>query len=207
MASKKYVVIPEETLIQLQKLASFEKPSNVYDSLLYDHDLGSYKKWRLYEQNMRRLADKPEPMKILIQNENEINDIKKDSFQESDNDYDEMVKALPINLQNTGKVLFEKLKECPDIYWDGNKTVVIDNKPIIGSNILDLVNYTMKQSTFKPRGLDEYLQVLEKCNVPISLINSPRPRKIIKNLKQREERTLRRSKRTKQVWKTFEEED
>ena len=81
--------------------------------------------------------------------------------------------TLPPTLRSKGLNLLEHLSDLPGVSWDSKQQLVVDDKTITQSNIVDLVNDLVRdRKTKPPKGWDELSNVLTKSNVPKALITN-----------------------------------
>ena len=190
MATRKYILVPEETFRQLQQMAAAgavkpkqNKPENMDD--LLNGEGSSYQKWVLSQQLKHRFANlKTDPLKILLKkDESAIPTVKtepEDSIQKLDHD---VIKVLPSHLHEAGTIILAKLRESPKISWDEIGTVSIEGSEIKGSNIADLLFGMLKQASFKPTGMLEFLKIVSELNIPLSMIGNPKQLGIVEKLR------------------------
>ena len=83
--------------------------------------------------------------------------------------------TLPPTLRSKGLSLLDHLTTLPGVSWDSKQQLVVDDKTITQSNIVDIVNDLVrdrKTYTSPPKGWNELADVLTKTNVPKALINN-----------------------------------
>lgn len=69
------------------------------------------------------------------------------------------------------------------IYWDDEGTVIIDKEKIPGSNILDLVNDSLRPlKRSEPIGWEKFMNALKEINIPLTYIGNPTRSDYIKQL-------------------------
>lgn len=77
--------------------------------------------------------------------------------------------SLPVSVKNRGIALFNTLKN--QIVWDKTGQIIIDDKPIPGSNIIDLISDLVRNWRRSPvTGWPIIKQKLRNINLPRSLI-------------------------------------
>lgn len=89
---------------------------------------------------------------------------------------DEIIESLPKNYKNKGRLLLSHIKRTNDIGVDDLNQVVIDGKPLEGSNITDLVfDYVKPGKQWGPTGWKEFGKALKRTNVPRqAIVNTTR---------------------------------
>lgn len=77
------------------------------------------------------------------------------------------IELVPLTFKRQAKYIIQQLQKVID--WDSNTgTVQVDNKPLHGSNIVDILNYIVRQrKTVKPpEGWSQLLPIIESLNLP-----------------------------------------
>ena len=69
--------------------------------------------------------------------------------------------------------LLRTLKRGNRVTWDDKNKVLIDGKPIHGSNIVDLIKYSVGKSKIPPAGLQQFTKLVLEENYPKSLLSNP----------------------------------
>ena len=87
----------------------------------------------------------------------------------------EIYDSVPKSMQRKAKLLIDKIKSRSDIRWNDKGELVYKRKVVPGSNIVDLVNDTMrKRKRFQPTGWEVFATGLKEANVPQELVGNPR---------------------------------
>lgn len=69
------------------------------------------------------------------------------------------------------------------IHWDNEGIVIIDNEKIPGSNIVDLINDSLRPlKRSDPIGLDRFAKALKDIKVPVTYIGNTKRREFINEL-------------------------
>ena len=93
----------------------------------------------------------------------------------SDDTEREIYDSVPKSMQRKAKLLIDKIKSRSDIRWNDKGELVYKRKVVPGSNIVDLVNDTMrKRKRFQPTGWEVFATGLKEANVPQELVGNPR---------------------------------
>lgn len=104
--------------------------------------------------------------------------------------------TLPPTLRGKGEALLEHLANLPGVSWDSKQQLILDDKTIDKSNVVDLVDDLVRdRKTIKPppKGWDELADVLTKTNIPKALIgNSTRRHSLMQDRLSRADRPLKR---------------
>ena len=78
-------------------------------------------------------------------------------------------------MQRKAKVLIDKIKSRSDMRWNDKGELVYKRKVVPGSNIVDLVNDTMrKRKHFEATGWEVFATGLKEANVPQELVGNSR---------------------------------
>ncbi|CAH0393903.1 unnamed protein product [Bemisia tabaci] len=87
---------------------------------------------------------------------------------------DEILLTLPKTLRSKASVLLNKLGKSEMVKWSDDGRVSIENKPIAGAHITDLINDALRQrkTARDPVGYREFYAALAKLNVPQELIGN-----------------------------------
>lgn len=88
--------------------------------------------------------------------------------------FGDILKTVPKTFQNKASILLERLNKSDLIKWDDKGMVNIENQPISGSNIADLVNDVLrKRKTLEaPVGYEPFSKILATLNVPQELVGN-----------------------------------
>lgn len=89
-----------------------------------------------------------------------------------------LYQTLPPTLRSKGEALLNHLESIPGIKWDNKQQLVVDDKPVPKSNVIDLIDDLVRdRKTAKPPpGWSELATVLKQVNTPRALIPNSRRR-------------------------------
>ena len=89
-----------------------------------------------------------------------------------------LYQTLPPTLRSKGAALLNHLESIPEIKWDNKQQLVVDDKPIPKSNVVDLIDDLVRdrKTTKPPPGWSELATVLKQVNTPRALIGNSRRR-------------------------------
>ena len=89
-----------------------------------------------------------------------------------------LYQTLPPTLRSKGAALLNHLESIPGIKWDNKQQLVVDDKPIPKSNVVDLIDDLVRdrKTTKPPPGWSELATVLKQVNTPRALIGNSRRR-------------------------------
>lgn len=85
----------------------------------------------------------------------------------------DIAKTVPKNLRSKAERLAELLKATGKVRWDESNRLIIDGKPVEGTNIIDLINDALRRrKTFMPHGRAEFADHLRAINAPKELVGN-----------------------------------
>lgn len=92
--------------------------------------------------------------------------------------------SIPKTYRKKGEILLDALLKNKDkINWKNDGLILIDNEAIVDSNIVDLVNYTLRPlKRPKPNGWEKFIEILKNIGVPSNCIGNPEAFENISNI-------------------------
>ncbi|XP_038076220.1 uncharacterized protein LOC119744384 [Patiria miniata] len=97
----------------------------------------------------------------------------------------QILESVPKTLQRKAKLLMNQLKHNDVMTWNKNGELVYEGDVVKGSNIIDLVNDTLRSKKgFVPRGFQYFMRGLAKSNAPESIIGNEARRSIVRKYKE-----------------------
>lgn len=122
------------------------------------HDFLTYK--NQYIQGFsRKVADEPQPSTVWPHGK---------GISTSD-----IAKSVPKHLRSKAERLAELLKAKGTVTWDERNRLIVDGKPVEGTNIIDLINDALRRrKTFKPPGRSDFADQLRRLNAPRELVGN-----------------------------------
>ena len=147
-------------------------------TILDRKDLDDGTKVTLYNQVLQRynvLTDKriKEPLRVVTVNESEV---------ESGSGSEGAVRApisgleatvlatVPRTMQAKASRLMEHLKR--DIAWTARGELIHEGVPVVGSNVVDLVNDLLRKRKTDPTGWQPFARQLRAINLPMALVGN-----------------------------------
>ena len=117
----------------------------------------------------RQFQNRPPPV-VTVQEPGEPEEPEEDLGQ--DQWYTKIVDSVPPTLKQKAKNLLDHMKGSEHVRWDADGRVVVDDAPLLNTNVLDLVHsVTRKRSAASvPRGVENFLEALERINTPTELL-------------------------------------
>lgn len=173
--AKKMMIVPPELLQRLTvsentqpKILSQldEDMQKVLGSKLSDHD-----KWAQYNQVLQRYLhftdQSRQPVNVPVE-------VKQESLQHSD-----ILATLPDTYKRKAKNLINILSSTGSIDWDDKGTVSIKGEILPSSNIIDLINDTLRpRKSSNPAGWEQFASFMNEKNIPHELIGNPKRRNV-----------------------------
>ncbi len=162
--ARKMVLVPEQTMERLQQrqkintapLTSRLNSLNGYmQHVLENEDMTNEEKVRNYVNefqnyltyyNKRKDGAVPVTMKTKpVLPKETVKEAIENPEVEEDKIEQEILRSLPKNLKNRGKLLIDKIKENPEIMkWDDQGRLTVANQPVAGTHVVDLVSDFLK---------------------------------------------------------------
>ena len=85
----------------------------------------------------------------------------------------EVMKTVPTRMKKKAEVLLERIKDNPNTSWNSRGEFVYKGRVSPGSNIVDLINDTLRQrKIFKPQGRFDFARALRHENVPLEMVGN-----------------------------------
>lgn len=96
----------------------------------------------------------------------------------------EILNSIPKTYSKKGEILLNLISFSSNkINWNDNGTVIIDNKQIPGSNIVDLINDSLRPlKRSDPIGWEEFAKALKDIRIPLFYLGNPKRIDYIKTL-------------------------
>ena len=97
----------------------------------------------------------------------------------------DIMESVPPTMKSRAQQLVKKLKENKDlITWDDKGQMIYEGKPVVGSNVIDLVNDALRhRKNFNPHGWRLFAKVLSDVNVPEGIVRNENRLKTIRDFK------------------------
>ena len=143
-------------------------------------DLDDGTKVTLYNQVLQRynvLADKyvNEPIRVVTVNESEVapgsGSGSEGAVRAPSSGLEATVLAtVPKTMQAKARRLMEHLKR--DIAWTARGELIHEGVPVVGSNVVDLVNDLLRKRKTDPTGWQPFARQLRAINIPMALVGN-----------------------------------
>ena len=145
-------------------------------TILDRKDLDDGTKVTLYNQVLQRynvLTDKriKEPLRVVTVNESEVEPGSEGAVRAPISGLEATVLAtVPRTMQAKASRLMEHLKR--DIAWTARGELIHEGMPVVGSNVVDLVNDLLLKRKTAPTGWQPFAQQLRAINLPMTLVGN-----------------------------------
>ena len=88
--------------------------------------------------------------------------------------HDQILQSVPKTMQRKAELLLGMIKNNNNLTWDEQGVVSYKGKRIHGSNIIDLINDTIRQRKgVEPKGWKTFSKALHESNIPQEVIGNP----------------------------------
>ena len=145
-------------------------------TILDRKDLDDGTKVTLYNQVLQRynvLTDKriKEPLRVVTVNESEVEPGLEGAVRAPISGLEATVLAtVPKTMQAKASRLMEHLKR--DIAWTARGELIHEGVPVVGSNVVDLVNDLLRKRKTDPTGWQPFARQLRAINLPMALVGN-----------------------------------
>ena len=86
----------------------------------------------------------------------------------------QILTVIPRNMQKFAKLLVDRIKSDPSMDWNERGELVLEGRPLLNTNIVDLVKDLLyRRRTFNPLGWEEFATHLARGNIPHDLVRNP----------------------------------
>ena len=183
---KKFLLVPPSTQSSplMQKLSKLDEEMK---GVLDRRDLDDFSKATAYSQVLGRYLgvkeqlDMPTPIPLVEETSMKTQHRVSPSIPSSPIINSDRIKSddihvtlFPKSLRNRALHLLNHIRKQQDMSWNERGDLVIDDKPIFGTHIVDLVDNVIRGNHKRPDppGVDTFVQALQKSNVPQSLMGN-----------------------------------
>lgn len=199
--AKKMVLIPRESIERLQQLQNIAEPlhsvqtpgdelsrlDNEMSKQLNAETLHDNEKWKHYQQTLLRFLRLTEnarssQMNIPTTSTPMVNE-SEDSKHANHLPLDSIVDSVPGKFRTKALLLLSALKNIPNdkLSWNEQGIVKINGEVLQGSNIIDLVNDSMRyRKNFASVGREQFATFLQESNIPKEYIGNKDFQSVIK---------------------------
>lgn len=174
--ARKMVIVPQELIEKIEERPA--QKTNTLDTemhrILMDKKLDDSTKWKLYNQVLQKFLHYAEntrkPIKLPILD----TEMSTDEQRSSNALLDELVETFPKFYKPDARSLLKTMIRSNIIAWDSDGTIYVHNKPINGSNIVDVMHsiIRVRKTSTRPTGWQEVMTALKELNVPSKFIGS-----------------------------------
>ena len=154
------------------------------NSLLKRQDMTQDEKVKLYDQTLQRYLtyydkrmQKPVRVSMVHPEPVETEEIEEELPEESEPPGEienDILESVPATMKSRALQLVKKLKANKDVVgWNDHGQMVFEGRTIPGTNVIDLVNDTLRQrKNFNPAGWQLFAKALGRLNVPEGIIRN-----------------------------------
>lgn len=196
---KKLVLMPHDSVTRLQEKTTDRTAKDVMTELdsamnnIMKQRADDSEKWAQYQQTLQRYlhfaGEQRRPLELLAPLAAAADDDSTSRKQPSAVNRNEELRGQTINLvplksKQSAAQLFDLLvsdRSSPFISWDATGVVSINNAPVPGSNIVDLISDACRSKTkAEAPFVEKFVGVLKKINAPISLIGNAEYKRLMR---------------------------
>jgi len=183
------------------------------EDILHDTKKPADDKVAQYNQNLQRFLEVQEQKRQFIptvkihqenastssqenKEEGERRDIKPQTEQTEQSDQhpltdNEILESIPKSSRTLAQSMINRLKANSDhVSWNDKGEVTINERPIPGSNIIDLINDQLRsRKKFDPKGWEQFTESLDKINMPKYILQNEKRRSHIVQMHKKESRS------------------
>ncbi|KAK3740432.1 hypothetical protein QZH41_004600 [Actinostola sp. cb2023] len=212
------VLVPEEFMDMLERKENMQTvPTTKYlirldkkmEDNLHDTKKPADDKIAQYNQNLQRFLEVQEQKRQFIptvkihqenastssqenKEEGERRDIKPQTEQSDQHPLtgNEILESIPKSSRTLAQSMINRLKANSDhVSWNDKGEVTINENPIPGSNIIDLINDQLRsRKNVDPKGWERFTESLDKINMPKYLLRNEKHRSHIVQMHKKESR-------------------
>ena len=187
---KRLVLVPEHMVDTPKKAlvppltAQVNQLDSEMNSLLKRQDMTQDEKVKLYDQTLQRYLtyydkrmQKPVRVSMVHPEPVETEEIEDKLPEESEPPGEienDILESVPATMKSRALQLVKKLKANKDVVgWNDHGQMVFEGRTIPGTNVIDLVNDTLRQrKNFNPAGWQLFAKALGRLNVPEGIIRN-----------------------------------
>lgn len=182
--------MPHDSVVRLQERTTDRTAKDVMTELDSDmhkimrQQADDSEKWKQYQQTLQRYlhfaGEQRRPLELLAPlgaaAADDTSAPPKPSVNRNDELRGQTISLVPLKSKQAAAQLFDLLvsdRGAPFITWDSTGVVSIDNAPVPGSNIVDLISDACRSKTkANAPFVEKFVGVLKKINAPITLIGN-----------------------------------
>ena len=189
MSVRKMAIVPFQLLEELKrfKVEQSQKPRlppnplvtdvahhrNDMSTILENSDLSESEKAQRYGETLFKLQNSLQKAKTPS-TLNLSNDTPWTDKTPSDTFHDRILQSVPKTMQRKAKLLLNMLKDNENLAWNNQGVVTYKGAQIPGSNIIDLINDSLRQRKgVEPKGWETFSKAMRESNIPQEVIGNP----------------------------------
>lgn len=175
-------------LVSLDRLQQFEDEhlselDKKIQEILKRKQIDDSEKAKLYTQVLQKYVSFPNVNAVKISEKNptepELSPEKKSEvpLDKNLNIEDKILHSAPVKQKNTAKRIIDFFKQN-NISWTDNREIILNNNIIYGTNVVQLVNYLLRNKKERPSAFDEFQEFLNIKNFPQEFVKNKHLNKI-----------------------------
>ena len=162
MASK-MILIPQEAVNRMQSDDQLTKLDTEMTDIL-KKKVTDREKWEMYNQVLQRYLhitnENRQPLKLPVE-------------QEDDDLETYVLSTVPPSYKSKAQELYRILRSSSNVKWNSTGQVSVNDVPLQGSNIVDLLNDVLRlRKDVNPSGWKEFAKGLRDLNVPKEFVGN-----------------------------------
>lgn len=166
--SKKFALVPLDRIQQFEEEHLGDLDKQIQHIL--KRKINDSEKAKLYIQILQKYVSFPDVNAVKHQEQTTEQII--DQTPEKTFDIEtEVLKSVPAKHKNTATRIMEFLKRH-EISWNHNKEVKLDNEFIPGSNIVQFINFLLRNRARKPFAFDQFKEKIKFHHLPQEFIKN-----------------------------------
>ncbi|GFY12763.1 uncharacterized protein TNCV_4284211 [Trichonephila clavipes] len=182
--TKKFVLVPEERLRQFAEIHLTDLDKEMH-KILRKPNLSDQEKATLYTQILQKYTNFPLPTQNIAE---PIHEVKSEDFNTNEkkefdrmnysdeiriNIENEILNQMPLKRRYQAEKIMELLQQnSASLSWTNEKELMIKNKILPNTNIVDLVAFLLKDRKTEPNGLRNFIDILKEFDFPSQLIKN-----------------------------------
>ncbi|GFV71135.1 uncharacterized protein TNCV_410181 [Trichonephila clavipes] len=182
--TKKFVLVPEERLRQFAEIHLTDLDKEMH-KILRKPNLSDQEKATLYTQILQKYTNFPLPTQNITE---PIHEVKSEDFNTNEkkefdrmnssdeiriNIENEILNQMPLKRRYQAEKIMELLQQnSASLSWTNEKELMIKNKILPNTNIVDLVAFLLKDRKTEPNGLRNFIDILKEFDFPSQLIKT-----------------------------------
>jgi len=86
-----------------------------------------------------------------------------------------ILNSIPESFKAKARKLIDHMQEHPDVFqWDNDGRIIINGSAIPDTNVVQLIRHFVSRKVGNPKGMKEFVQLLNKTNIPKTAVGQGR---------------------------------